>query len=76
MPILLSAPRPLPLVRCSAVTLLPDPSVAAIPKAWEGRRKRELVRRLALSVDLSRAFDSLPFRLLKQSLERAGDGWR
>ena len=27
---------------------------------------------LALSVDLSRAFDSLPFWLLKQSLERAG----
>ena len=38
----------------------------------DGQRKSDLVGGLILSVDLSRAFDSLPFWLLRQSLDQAG----
>ena len=57
---------------CFQIRQLLQPQKLNIHGSREGRRKRDLVGGLALSVDLSRAFDSLPFWLLKQSLERAG----
>ena len=57
---------------CHQIRQLLQSQKLNIHSSRDGQRNSDLVGGLILSVDLSRAFDSLPFWLLRQSLDQAG----
>ena len=59
------------LSHCYQIRCLLQSQNINIHNSRERHKKRELVGGLVLSVDLSRAFDSLPFWLLSQALQQA-----
>ena len=57
---------------CHQIRQLLQSQKLNIHSSRDGQRNSDLVGGLILSVDLSRAFDSLPLWLLRQSLDQAG----